>query len=68
MGENVRFTSLRITMPFKESGGDNLKVLRYDNYMMDFVEEDFLVDKINKTPYYEVIVVVSCSSGRVGGR
>lgn len=49
MGENVRFTSLRIAVPFKESDGNNLKVLRYDPDMREFTEEYFWVNKIEKT-------------------
>ncbi|NLZ54114.1 MAG: hypothetical protein GX892_13420 [Thermoanaerobacteraceae bacterium] len=47
--QNVRFSSFRITMPFKESDGEDLKVLRYDPYSRQFIEEDFRVDKIEKT-------------------
>jgi len=47
--QNVRFSSFRITMPFKESDGVDLKVLRYDPYSRQFIEEDFRVDKIEKT-------------------
>ena len=49
IGENVRFSSFKITMPFKESDGEKLKVLRYDADTRNFSEEDFLVDKIEKT-------------------
>lgn len=49
IGENVRFTSLRITIPFKESDGNDLKVLRYDPTMREFTEEEFWVDKVDKT-------------------
>jgi len=57
-GQNVRFSSLRITMPFKESDGDNLKVLRYDPDMRQFTEQDFFVDQIEKT-----VTVKSLSPG-----
>ena len=36
-------------MPFKESDGDNLKVLRYNPARMEFSEEYFWVDRIEKT-------------------
>lgn len=36
-------------MPFKESDGNNLKVLRYDPDMREFTEEYFWVNKIEKT-------------------
>lgn len=49
IGENVQFASLQITMPFKESDGDNLKVLRYNPARMEFSEEYFWVDRIEKT-------------------
>ena len=49
LGQNVRFSSLRVTMPFKESDGYNLKVLRYDPDTRQFNEQDFSVDLIEKT-------------------
>ena len=49
LGENIGFSSLRITIPFKQSDGDNLKVLRYDPNVQRFTEEYFWVDKIEKT-------------------
>lgn len=48
-GENVRLSSLKVIMPFKESDGDNLKVLRYDPTTRQFTEEEFLADKLEKT-------------------
>lgn len=49
LGQNVRFSSLRVTMPFKESDGYNLKVLRFDPDTRQFYEQDFSVDQIEKT-------------------
>ncbi|NLZ54957.1 MAG: hypothetical protein GX892_17790, partial [Thermoanaerobacteraceae bacterium] len=49
LGQNVRFSSFKITMPFKESDGINLKVLRYDHDIRQFIEQDFSVDQIEKT-------------------
>ena len=49
LGQNVRFSSFTITMPFKESDGYNLKVLRYDPDTRQFLEQDFSVDLIEKT-------------------
>lgn len=61
-GEDIRFSSIKIIMPFKESNGENLKVLRYDPYTRNFHEELFFVDKIDKTvtvsSYSEGIFVV----------
>lgn len=48
-GQNVRFSSFTITMPFKESDGYNLKVLSYDPDTRQFNEQDFSVDQIEKT-------------------
>ena len=36
-------------MPFKESDGHNLKVLRFDPDTRQFYEQDFSVDQIEKT-------------------
>ncbi len=47
--QNVRFSSFKLIMPFKESDGENLRVLRYAPNTREFIEEDFLVDKIEKT-------------------
>ncbi len=45
----MRFSSFKIIMPFKESDGENLRVLRYTPDTREFIEEDFLVDKLEKT-------------------
>jgi len=58
IGEDVRFTSLKVVVPFVESDGDNLKALRYDPYTRNFYEEPFSVDKYDKT-----VTILSYSSG-----
>jgi hypothetical protein len=49
LGQNVRFSSFSITMPYKESDGDNLRLLKYDPDTRQFTEQDFSVNRIEKT-------------------
>lgn len=48
-GKNWETSSIVITMPFKQSSGENIKVLRYDLDDMTFYEEFYFVDKTEKT-------------------
>jgi hypothetical protein len=36
-------------MPYKESDGDNLRLLKYDPDTRQFTEQDFSVNRIEKT-------------------
>ncbi|WP_273039819.1 hypothetical protein [Tepidanaerobacter syntrophicus] len=47
--ENLDFTRFKVVIPFKESDGENLKVIRYDPAMLEFFEEDFSIDIFSKT-------------------
>lgn len=47
-GENFDFTSLTIEIPYIQSDGSNLKMLRYDEDMRSFEEIPFTIDLINK--------------------
>jgi len=49
LAQNVRFSSFYVTMPFKESDGDKLKVLRYDPNTRQFSKQDFSVNRVEKT-------------------
>ncbi len=46
-GENFDFTSLTIEIPYIQSDGSNLKMLRYDEDMRNFEEIPFTIDLIN---------------------
>ena len=48
-GENYDISSLKIKMPFKQSDGRNLKVLRFDLNDRTFYEESCYIDKPEKT-------------------
>ena len=49
LSQNVRFSSFSTTMPYKESDGDNLRLLKYDPDTRQFTEQDFSVNRIEKT-------------------
>jgi hypothetical protein len=48
-GENFKVTGIKVVIPFKESSGDNLKALRYDENLRAWQEEYFTVNKPNGT-------------------
>lgn len=48
-GENFKVTGIKVVIPFKESNGDNLKALRYDEDLRTWQEEYFTVNKPDGT-------------------
>ncbi|RKD22006.1 hypothetical protein SAMN02745883_01275 [Caminicella sporogenes DSM 14501] len=47
-GENYKIDSVFLRIPFKNSSGKHLKVLRYDEATRNFYEEEFSVDLVEK--------------------
>ncbi len=50
-GEYFKVDRLELKIPFKDSSGDNIKVLRYDEEMRNWYDVTFTVDKVNKVVY-----------------
>ncbi|MDK2799350.1 MAG: hypothetical protein PWP27_1783 [Clostridiales bacterium] len=48
-GEAFKLSSIALTIPFKNSDGENIKVLRYDEETRNFYEEGFSVNFIDRT-------------------
>lgn len=48
-GENFKVTGIKVVIPFKETSGDGLKVLRYDEALRSWQEEHFTLNRPDGT-------------------
>ena len=57
-GDNFKASSINVKLPFKNSDGSNIRVLRYDEGLRNWFEVGYTVDRINK-----VVNLISPKSG-----
>jgi hypothetical protein len=46
-GENMRFRKISLSIPFKSNGGENIKVMRYDEVSGKWYEETFIINHVD---------------------